>query len=125
MDNDRAAGFLDLKNGAVVTSGDYEKYFIHRGRKYHHIIDARTGRVRSDIASVTVAASTAAIANACSISVMALGPEEGAAFLDRRRGAGGVIIDASGMTRNCGLKAGTIDYNSVKTEGELNAADKP
>ncbi len=121
----RAAGFLDLRNGAVVTSGDYEKYFIHRGVKYHHIIDARTGRVRSDVASVTVAASTATIANACTISAMALGPEEGAAFLNRRRGAGGVIIDTSGKTMNCGLKAGILNYESQHLEGELHAADKP
>ena len=82
-------------NGAVVTSGDYERYFIHNGRKYHHIIDARTGRVRGDIASVTVAASTAMLANAYTISAMALGPEEGEAFLLRRRGAGGVIISSA------------------------------
>ena len=123
--DDRAAGFLDLRNGAVVTSGDYEKYFIHRGTKYHHIIDARTGRVRSDIASVTVAASTAAIANACTISVMALGPLEGAAFLNRRRGAGGVIIYASGKTLNCGLKPGILNCESQHLEGELHASDKP
>jgi thiamine biosynthesis lipoprotein len=123
--DERAAGFLDLKNGAVVTSGDYERYFIHNGRKYHHIIDARTGRVRGDIASVTVAASTAVLANAYTISAMALGPEEGEAFLQRRRGAGGVIISSSGKVFNCGLKAGIIDYNISNREGEIYAADKP
>lgn len=123
--DDRAAGFLDLKNGAVVTSGDYERYFIHNGRKYHHIIDARTGRVRGDIASVTVAASTAVLANAYTISAMALGPAEGEAFLLRRRGAGGVIISSSGKVLNCGLKPGIIDYNSSSIVGEINAANKP
>jgi thiamine biosynthesis lipoprotein len=103
---DAAAGALLLRDGAVATSGDYERYFVHAGRRYHHIIDARTGRVRGDVASVTAVASTAVQANACTISAMALGPEEGAAFLARRRGAGGVIIAADGRTVNCGLRAG-------------------
>ncbi len=107
--DDRAAGFLDLRNGAVATSGDYERFFIHGGLRYHHIIDARTGRVRGDTASVTVAASTAVLANAYTISAMALGPEDGAAFLRRRGDAGGVMIDSAGRTINCGLKAGVPD----------------
>ncbi len=102
----RAAGFLDIRSGAIVTSGDYERFFIHGGRKYHHVLDARTGRVRDGVASVTVTASTAALANACSISAMALGPEEGEAFLRRRRDAGGVMILSSGRVLNCGLKPG-------------------
>jgi len=106
--DDRAAGALTLRCGAVATSGDYERFFVHRGRKYHHIIDARTGRVRGDIASVTAAASTAALANACTISAMALGPEEGAAFLRRRRDAAGVLIDTAGRVTNCGLNAAAI-----------------
>lgn len=100
----RAAGFMDLRGGALVTSGDYERYFIHQGKKYHHIIDARTGGVRDDIASVTVLASTAALANAYTISAMALGPEDGAAFLRRRRDASGVIISSSGAVTNCNMK---------------------
>lgn len=100
----RAAGFMELKAGAIVTSGDYERFFIYRGKKYHHIIDARTGLTRDDTASVTVLASTAALANACAISVMALGPEEGAAFLRRRRDASGAIITAAGAVLSVNLK---------------------
>ncbi|MDT8286410.1 MAG: FAD:protein FMN transferase [Elusimicrobiales bacterium] len=100
----RAAGILELRSGGVATSGDYERHFTHGGKKYHHIIDARTGRVRSDIASVTVTASTAALANACATSVMALGPEEGAAFLRRRRDASGFIISAEGTVDSCNIR---------------------
>lgn len=100
----RAAGLLELRRGAVATSGDYERYFMHRGRKYHHILDARTGRVRDDIASVTVQASTAALANAYTISVMALGPVEGAAFLARRRDASGFLVSAAGAVRSFNVK---------------------
>jgi len=115
----RAAGFLDLRGGALVTSGDYERFFIHGGKKYHHIIDARTGGVRDDIASVTVLASTAALANAYTISAMALGPEDGAAFLRRRRDASGVLISSSGAVTSCNMK--TAEF---KKDHEY-AADKP
>ena len=100
----QAAGFLDLRGGAVVTSGDYERYFIHGGKKYHHIIDARTGLVRDDVAGVTVLASTAALANAYTISAMALGPADGEKFLRRRREASGVIITSSGKVINCNMR---------------------
>lgn len=100
----RAAGVIEVRRGAVVTSGDYERYFVHRGRKYHHILDARTGNVRDDVASVTVYASTACLANAYTISAMALGAVEGAQFLRRRRDAGGVLITSSGAVVDCNLK---------------------
>lgn len=113
----RSAAMLELRSGGVATSGDYERYFTHEGKKYHHIIDARTGRVRSDIASVTVTASTAALANAYATSVMALGPEEGAAFLERRRDASGFIISASGEVRSCNIRTAPAE--------RLYAAGKP
>jgi thiamine biosynthesis lipoprotein len=100
----RAAGYMELRNGAIVTSGDYERFFIHRGKKYHHIIDARTGLTRDDIASVTVLASTAALANAYAIAAMALGPREGEAFLRRRRDASGAIVTAAGAVISCNMK---------------------
>lgn len=115
----RAAGFIELRNGALVTSGDYERYFIHRGKKYHHIIDARTGKVRDDISSVTVLASTAALANAYTISAMALGPADGAEFLRRRRDASGVIISSSGSVISCNMKTAEVKGATAY------AADKP
>ena len=62
----------------MATSGDYRNYFEQDGRRYSHIIDARTGRpVTHRTASVTVLADTAMKADAWATALLALGQERG------------------------------------------------
>ena len=68
-------------NMAVVTSGDYERYF-DRERLYHHIIDPLTGRSATELISVTVVAQTAFDADAISTSAFVLGREKGLALVE-------------------------------------------
>jgi thiamine biosynthesis lipoprotein len=99
---DRApCGLIELSKGAVATSGDYERYLSHNGKRYHHIIDARTGEIRNDVSSVTVFAPTTTIANAYTTAVMALGLQEGTKFLAGKTNARGVIITPDGKTNKC------------------------
>lgn len=102
--DDRApCGVVELSGGAVATSGDYERYMTHSGKRHHHIIDARTGDTRSDISSVTVFASTATVANAYTTAVMALGPVEGERFLSAKKNARGLIITPEGKAVKCNM----------------------
>jgi thiamine biosynthesis lipoprotein len=94
-------GLIQVSKGAVATSGDYERYLSHDGKRYHHIIDARTGEIRNDVSSVTVLAPTTTIANAYATAVMALGLQEGTKFLSGKINARGVIITPEGKTVKC------------------------
>jgi thiamine biosynthesis lipoprotein len=87
---------LELTDTAIATSGDYERFFEEGGVRYHHILDPATGMPASGCRSVTVLASTASEADACSTAAFVLGPERGIAFLKSRPGVRGVIVDAAG-----------------------------
>lgn len=87
---------LELKDTAVVTSGDYERYFTAEGVRYHHILDPATGRPARGCQSVTVLAPTAAEADACATAAFVLGPSKGLDFLRSRPGVRGLIVDAAG-----------------------------
>jgi FAD:protein FMN transferase len=66
---------------AVVTSGDYERYYDPE-RLYHHIIDPLTGRSATELVSVTVVAKTAFDADAISTAAFVLGRERGLALVE-------------------------------------------
>jgi thiamine biosynthesis lipoprotein len=68
---------LRLSRGAIVTSGDYLRYFERDGVRYHHIIDPATGRPAARSMAVTVIAPTATDADALATGLFVLGPERG------------------------------------------------
>lgn len=93
---DEDGGFFALMpvtDAAFSTSGDDERFFIAGGRRYHHIIDPRTGYPATASRSVTVLAPTATLAEGLSKPIFILGPSEGAA-LARREGIEAVIVGA-------------------------------
>jgi len=77
---------------AVVTSGDYERYFEQGGVRYHHILDPRSGFPARSLVSVTIVAPTCALADALSTAVFVLGPEDGLDLLGQFPDAEGLLI---------------------------------
>lgn len=86
---------MDLTDSAFTTSGDYERFFMKDGRRYHHIIDPDTGEPAAGARSVTIVARTATLADALDTGVFILGPEKGMALIERLNGVEGVIVTSS------------------------------
>ena len=98
-DEDAMAAVLPLVDTAVSTSGDYERFFVEDGVRYHHILDPATGRSATDSWSVTILGPDATFTDALSTSVFVLGPEKGLALIDRLPGIDAIVIDADGRLR--------------------------
>jgi len=91
---DRIFAALDLQDGTFSTSGDYERFFIKNGIRYHHIIDLRVGQPARLCRSVTLVTERAVIADALAKGVFILGPDAGMALIERTPGVEGVIVSA-------------------------------
>ena len=83
---------LQLHDGAVATSGNYEIYF-DRDRTLHHIIDS-TGGSPAHTSGVTVRATTAMTADALATAIFVAGPEEGMRLVASIPGAACLIVAA-------------------------------
>jgi thiamine biosynthesis lipoprotein len=80
------------KNIAVVTSGDYERFFFVNGNRYHHIINPHTGYPPVDMVSVTIIADTCTLADALATAAFVLGFEKAQEFIERYPHAEGLFI---------------------------------
>ncbi len=92
----RLLGFFSFQQGAVVTSGTYERYFEGEGRRFAHIMDPATGRPVEGLLSATVIAEESFMADALATAVMVKGRQEGIAMLGRFPGARGVFVERDG-----------------------------
>jgi len=85
--------------GGVASSGDYERFFVLDGRRYHHLLDARTGWPACGVAATTVVAATALEAGLAATTAFLLGPEDGLHYLEDVEGIEGVIFTDDGALR--------------------------
>lgn len=85
-----------LDNGAVATSGDYERFFEHGGVRYHHVLDPLTGYPARQAVMATVLAKDCRAADALATAMMVLGPERGVALADSLSDVESVIVSMAG-----------------------------
>lgn len=87
---------IKLKDKSAVTSGSYQRYFYYDGKRYHHIIDPRTGKCAdSGLASVTVISESSMEADALSTAIFVLG-KDGISILDKFPGTDALLITSDG-----------------------------
>lgn len=93
---DEIFAVMTLKDTSAVTSGAYQRYFEYDGKRYHHIIDPRTGKsADSGIASVTVVSPSSMYADALSTSIYILG-EDALSLCAEFNDADAIIIKEDG-----------------------------
>jgi thiamine biosynthesis lipoprotein len=86
---------LELTDHAFSTAGDYARSYVFGGKRYHHIIDPKTGFPATACRSVTVWAPDATTADGIDDAVFILGPKQGLKLVESLDGVGVVIVDAS------------------------------
>ncbi len=72
---DENVTYLYLKEGSVATSGDYERFFIVDGIRYHHLLDRRNGKPATSAMSATVITDDPIVADVLSTAAFVLGKE--------------------------------------------------
>jgi FAD:protein FMN transferase len=105
---------MPIRDHAFSTAGDYERTYVVAGRRYHHIIDPRTGYPATASRSVTIWAPTALLADEIDDGVFILGPKRGLELVESLDGVGAVIVDSQGKV-----------WISKRLEGQVHAVHPP
>jgi thiamine biosynthesis lipoprotein len=84
---------LELTDHAFSTAGDYARSYVVGGKRYHHIIDPKTGYPATACRSVTIWAPDATTADGVDDAVFILGPERGLKLVEALDGVGAVVVD--------------------------------
>lgn len=94
LDGVSVYGSIEVGEKAVITSGSYQRYFEVNGKKYHHIMDKRTGEpADSDLQSVTVIADRGETADALATALFIMGKEKAVAFANEHEEISLILID--------------------------------
>lgn len=94
LNKEKVFSWMPVKDGAVVTSGNYEKYVKFNGKRYTHIIDPRTGYPSYGVLSVSVFAKNAEVADALATSIFVMGVDVGIDFVNQLKGVECIVVDA-------------------------------
>ena len=110
LNKDKVFSWMPIKNSAVVTSGNYEKYIILNDERYSHIIDPRTGYPSKGVLSVSIFTTNAELADALATSVFVMGINTGLDFINQLNGVEAIIVDHNNKVHT----TKNIDINKPK-----------
>lgn len=118
---DEVVALIPLKDVAVSTSGDYERYFDENGIRYHHIIDPESGDSARELHSVTIIGPDATTTDALSTSVFVLGLQRGMDLVNASPEVDAILVDSKGRLHySAGLQAAgnTAEDAGIPAESE-------
>ena len=91
-------GSIALSDKFVISSGDYERFFEKDGKKYHHIMDSKTGKpAESDLLSVSVICENGAMGDAFSTALYAMGKDKALGLWRENEGFELVLVGRDGV----------------------------
>ncbi len=108
---------LSLSDRAFNTSGDYERFVIRKGVRYHHILDARTGFPAREVRSVTLLAKDAFMADTLDTAIFAAGPKLGMKIIEDLPDVEGVMVDAKNRVHISSGLRGKLVKRGDPTDG--------
>ncbi len=108
---------IALEDHAFSTAGDYARAYVVKNKRYHHIIDPRTGYPATACRSVTVWAPDAFLADAVDDIVFILGPDQGLPLVESLEGVGVVIVDAKNRVIVSKRLEGHVKITHAPTDG--------
>jgi thiamine biosynthesis lipoprotein len=86
-----------LKDRVIMTSGDYERFFLKDDKRYHHILNPATGYPAEGAQSVTIIASRGVVAEPLGATIFVLGVDEGLKYVQSLPGVEALVIDPQGQ----------------------------
>jgi thiamine biosynthesis lipoprotein len=105
-DSQKIMAKVSISDETIATSGDYEKFFIHQGKRYHHILNPKDGFPADGCQSVTIIGKDGMTTDGLATAVFVLGPDKGYALCQKLEGVECLIVDSEGnMILSSGLKA--------------------
>jgi thiamine biosynthesis lipoprotein len=106
-----------VRDHAFSTAGDYERAFLLDGKRYHHIIDPRTGYPATAARSVTIYARDATTADGLDDAILILGPERGLKLIEAVPDAGAIIVDSKNQVHVSARLKGLVRITHPPTPG--------
>jgi len=111
-------GTVSINDKSLVTSGNYERYFIVDGKRYHHIFDPKTGYPsESGLISTTIISDNSIDGDALSTSTYIMGLEKGLELIESIEGVEAIFITedkkvyvTTGLKENFKLKSEEFTY---------------
>ncbi len=100
------------KEESIFTSGDYERYYFYKGKRYHHILDPRTGYPAQGVQSVTVIHTNSGLADAAATALFVAGPEKWLEVAKKLKLTQVMLIDDKGIVHISPAMKKRLTFNS-------------